>query len=368
MRLLRPDEQAAWNAFAGAAPTGHLLQSAEWGAFKAEWGWQARRIVVERADTPPGTAILAGVQVLLRQPFPRVPFKVAYVPRGPVADALTTAPRVLGALWGGLHRVCRRQHVIFCKIEPNLPASPALTAEWQSAGFRPASHIQPLSSILLDLDGSEEDLLGRMKPKTRYNIRLAGRRGVQVHAATGEDELRAFHAMMEVTGDRDEFVVRPFDYYRDAWRQFTGAHGLGAPAVTLLLATHPDHGTQPIGGLMIFAFAGEAIYLYGASSDTGREHMPNSLLQWEASRWARAQGCRTYDFWGIPDHPEAAAPDGDNPNVRQGLWGVYRFKQGFSGREVTYTGGWDFVYNPILYRLYQYREARRAAGGLAAAG
>jgi lipid II:glycine glycyltransferase (peptidoglycan interpeptide bridge formation enzyme) len=368
VRVLRADEQAAWNTFAHAAPMGHLLQSWEWGAFKAQWGWQPRRIVVERADSTPGTAILAGVQVLLRRPVPRVPFSVAYVPRGPVADPLTTAPRVLGALWGGLHRVCRRQQTIFCKIEPNLLADPALTAEWASAGFRPAGHIQPLSSILLDLDGSEEALLARMKPKTRYNIRLAGRRGVQVHAATSEDELRAFHALMEVTGDRDEFVVRPFDYYRDAWRQFTGARGSAAPAVTLLLATHPDHGAQPIGGLMIFAFAGEAIYLYGASSDAGREHMPNYLLQWEAIRWARARGCRTYDFWGIPDNPEAAAPESDNPNVRQGLWGVYRFKQGFSGREVTYTGGWDFVYNPLLYRLYQYREARRAAGGLAAAG
>lgn len=368
MRLLRPDEQAAWNRFAGSAPAGHLLQSWEWGAFKAQWGWQPWRIVVEQAGSAPGHNILAGVQVLVRRPFPRVPFAVAYVPRGPVADPLTTAPRVLGALWAGLHRLCRRKRVIFCKIEPNLLATPALSAEWQSAGFCPASHIQPLSSSILDLDGDEEALLARMKPKTRYNIRLAGRRGVEVHAATTEDELRAFHAMMEVTGDRDEFVVRPFDYYRDAWRQFAGAAGPAAPAVTLLLATHPDHGAQPIGGLMIFAFAGEAIYLYGASSDTGREHMPNYLLQWEAIRWARAQGCRTYDFWGIPDQPEAAAPAADNPNVRQGLWGVYRFKQGFSGREVTYTGGWDFVYNPLLYRLYQYRESRRAGGGLAAAG
>jgi lipid II:glycine glycyltransferase (peptidoglycan interpeptide bridge formation enzyme) len=372
VRLLRDDERAAWNRFAGAQAAGHLLQSWEWGAFKARWGWQAGRVVVERADHAPGDAILAGVQVLLRQPVARVPFKVAYVPRGPLVDPRRTAPRVVGALWGGLHHVCRRRRAVFCKIEPNLPAAPALAAELQSAGFRPADHIQPLNTILLDLAGSEDDLLGRMKPKTRYNIRLAGRRGVQVSPAATEDDLRAFHTLMLTTGARDEFVVRPYEYYRDAWRGFTaGASTTGNdPAAVLLLATHPAHGAAPIAGLMVFAAAGEAIYMYGGSSDAGREHMPNYLLQWEAIRWARARGCRTYDFWGIPDDVTTAAPDGadDNPNVRQGLWGVYRFKQGFGGREQTYAGGWDYIYNPLLYYLYQRMQARRAAGGLAAAG
>ena len=370
VRLLGAGEREAWNRFAAAQATGHLLQAWEWGAFKGEWGWQAQRVVVERADAAPGVAILAGVQVLLRQPVARVPFKVAYVPRGPVVDPRHAAPRIVGALWGGLHHVCRRRQAVFCKIEPNLPADPALTAELRSAGFRPADHIQPLNTILLDLAGSEADLLGRMKPKTRYNIRLAGRRGVQVRAATTEDDLRAFHSLMLTTGTRDAFVVRPYEYYRDAWRGFTAAPVENGPAAVLLLATHPDHGATPLGGLLIFAFAGEAIYMYGGSSDAGREHMPNYLLQWEAIRWARAQGCRSYDFWGIPDDVQTAAPDGadDNPNVRQGLWGVYRFKQGFNGREQTYAGGWDHVYNPLLYYLYQRMQARRAAGGLAAAG
>jgi lipid II:glycine glycyltransferase (peptidoglycan interpeptide bridge formation enzyme) len=370
VRLLGADERAAWNRFAGSHAAGHLLQAWEWGAFKGAWGWQAHRVVVERADRAPGTAILAGAQVLLRRPVARVPFKVAYVPRGPLVDPLQAAPRVVGALWGGLHHVCRRRRAVFCKIEPNLPASPVLAAELRSAGLRPADHIQPLSTILLDLAGSEDDLLGRMKPKTRYNIRLAGRRGVQVRAATTEEDLRAFHTLMLTTGTRDEFVVRPYEYYRDAWRGLTADPTANGPAAVLLLATHPDHGATPIAGLMIFAFAGEAIYMYGGSGDAGREHMPNYLLQWEAIRWARARGCRSYDFWGIPDDVQTAAPAGadDNPNVRQGLWGVYRFKQGFNGREQTYTGGWDFVYNPLLYYLYQRMQARRAGGGLAAAG
>src|SRR5689334_1742796 len=94
VRLLRAEDQATWNAFVARAPGGHALQSWEWGAFNSEWGWQARRLVVERADAPPGAAILAGAQVLLRRAVPRLPLRVAYVPRGPLADPLGGAPRV----------------------------------------------------------------------------------------------------------------------------------------------------------------------------------------------------------------------------------------------------------------------------------
>ena len=369
VRLLGQDDRAGWNAFAGRAASGQVLQSWEWGAFKAGWGWAPRRLVVERADRPPGTAILAGAQVLFRRPVARVPFSVAYLPRGPVVDLTAAAPRVVGALWGGLHRLARGRRAVFCKIEPNAPASPTLATTLAAAGFRPSDHIQPLNTIVLDIAAPDEALLARMKPKTRYNIRLAGRRGVCVHEACTPEELSAFHALMVTTGERDRFVVRPAAYYADAWAQLRTATGPEAPRGALLLATHPDHGAQPIGGLMIFAFAGEAVYMYGGSSDRGREHMPNYLLQWEAIRWARAHGCDRYDFWGIPDDPTSAPTDADdNPNVRQGLWGVYRFKQGFNGREVHYTGGWDFVYHPLLYRLYQRMQARRAPGGLAGAG
>jgi lipid II:glycine glycyltransferase (peptidoglycan interpeptide bridge formation enzyme) len=198
-----------------------------------------------------------------------------------------------------------------------------------------------------------------MKPKTRYNIRLAGRRGVEVRAATSPADVQAFYDLMVVTGQRDAFGLHSRAYYQDAWAAFAG----GAPphpAATLLLADHPDHPGRPIAGLMTFAFGAEAVYMYGASADEGREHMPTYLLQWEAMRWARARGCQVYDFWGIPDNPEAEAPAaGENPNVRQGLWGVYRFKQGFGGAEVTYLGAWDFVYRPLAYAMYLRLLARR---------
>ena len=89
------------------------------------------------------------------------------------------------------------------------------------------------------------------------------------------------------------------------------------------------------------------------SADRGREHMPTYLLQWEAIRWAKEQGCEVYDFWGIPDPPEDANEAEVSPiNARSGMRGVYWFKKGFGGREVEYPGAYDYVYNPLLYKLW----------------
>jgi len=418
--LLPPADAAAWDHFVAAQPGGHLLQSWGWGAFKHAQGWNPARLAVHDRDG----ALQATAGVLFRRPARGVPVAVAYVPRGPVMAFDEAQPPAV-ALLAGLHNLCRRRGAILLKIEPNCEADPRLARMLAAAGFRPARRVQPVRTILLDLQPAapEDVLLAAMKPKTRYNIRLAGRRGVTVRPATTPADLQAFYDLMTVTGTRDEFAVHSLDYYQSALAQFgpslplplqgrgpgdevaphlplslqgrgpgdevaphlplslqgrgpgdevaphlplslqgRGSGGGGGPLATLLLAQHPDH-PQPLAGLMAFAFGAEAIYMYGASSDAGREHMPTYLLQWEAMRWARTQGCRRYDFWGIPDDPTAEAPAaGDNPNVRQGLWGVYRFKQGFGGREVTYPGAWDFVYRPLAYRLYERLLAARQAG------
>jgi len=358
--LLSAAEAPAWDRFVAAHPAGHLLQSWEWGAFKAGQAWTPARLAVRRQDDG---AILGVAQVLFRRPVKGAPVSIAYVPRGPVAP-LGDADPVGVALEAGLHALCRRRGAIFLKIEPNLPAGDALSRALRGAGFVEAQRVQPRRSILLDLrpDAPEETLLAAMKPKTRYNIRLALRRGVQVRQGTSAADLQQFYDLLQVTGERDEFGLHSFDYYRAAWAEF----GPGAPAsparpvAALFLAEHPDVQGGPVAGLMAFAFGAEAIYMYGASADRGREHMPTYLLQWEAMRWARARGCRRYDFWGIPDAPEAEAPEaGENQNVRQGLWGVYRFKQGFGGQEIDYTGAWDYVYRPLAYTLYRRLLARR---------
>jgi len=108
---------------------------------------------------------------------------------------------------------------------------------------------------------------------------------------------------------------------------------------------------ESLGGLLVFAHGKRAWYLYGASSSHHRDRMPNYLLQWEAMRWARSQGCTEYDLWGVPD-ADSATLEANFTERSDGLWGVYRFKRGFGGELRRAAGPWDYVYNPWLYRIY----------------
>jgi peptidoglycan pentaglycine glycine transferase (the first glycine) len=181
----------------------------------------------------------------------------------------------------------------------------------------------------------EEPLMAAMKQKTRYNIRLAsGKRGVTARFG-GIDDLDLLYRLYAETAVRDGFVIRPLDYYRQAWGDFIRA-GLAQPIIAELQG-------QAIAHVIIFGFAKRAWYFYGASSDEDRRNMPTYLLQWEAIRWARAQMMQVYDFWGAPT---------DFYDENDPLAGVFRFKEGFGGTVVRRIGAWDYPSRPRLYKLY----------------
>ncbi len=164
--------------------------------------------------------------------------------------------------------------------------------------------------------------------------------------------------MTSETAARDEFGVHDYDYYRDALRVF-GGRGPTEPKALLLLAHHPDHGEEPIAGLIVFAFGREAIYMYGASSTKHRAHGAGFYLQFEAMRWAREHGCRWYDLWGIPAADPFSTVEDSSARVaptRGDDWrGLYRFKVGFGGDIVSYPPTLERRYAPVLSWL-----ARRA--------
>jgi peptidoglycan pentaglycine glycine transferase (the first glycine) len=184
-----------------------------------------------------------------------------------------------------------------------------------------------------------------MKPKCRYNIRLAEKKGVIVRAS---DDIAAFHEMIRHTGVRDRFEVHAEDYYRRAY-------GLFQPSgmCELLTATYVN---RPLAALMVFARGRRAWYVYGASTDEERSRMPNYLLQWEAMRWAKNRGCEEYDLWGVPDEEETEL-EASFETRQDGLWGVYRFKRGFGGELRRAAQAVDRVYRPLLYQLYLRRAA-----------
>ncbi|MBF6612317.1 MAG: peptidoglycan bridge formation glycyltransferase FemA/FemB family protein [Chloroflexi bacterium] len=348
-----------------------LLQSWRWGDFKANSGWSVWRVAmgsipeatlhVQASPNPLICAqvLLRGLPGIPRLPIP-VPLSIGYIPRGPVySPQAQENDKATPAFWRRVHRWARWRGAIFLKVEPDIKLSENITKadvdrEMAALGFRPSGRLQPARTIVLDIDKSEEDLLKDMKPKTRYNLRLAGRRGVEVRRAATLGDLQAFYSLLEVTGERDDFGIHTFPYYEKLWQTFGATSNVSD--ILVLLAEHPDpveRESGPIGGLLALRFGDEAIYMYGASSDKGREHMPNYLLQWEAIKWAREQGCTLYDFWGIPDAPEEGSESEISPvNTRSGLRGVYWFKKGFGGREVEYPGAYDYVYNPLLYKLW----------------
>ncbi|GAC1430650.1 MAG: hypothetical protein NVSMB65_04170 [Chloroflexota bacterium] len=194
-----------------------------------------------------------------------------------------------------------------------------------------ANPVQPRSTIVVDLRPPPDDLAALQKPKTRYNTRLAGRRGVVVTEATTTEEVRAWCELMAITAARDSFTAYSSDYYLDAWQSLRAA-ARGA----LFLARHEG---RLLAGILVSVFGPEAVYLFGASGNDDRHLMPNNLLQWEAMLWARARGATRYDMWGIPD---TEAPD-------EPLRGVARFKEGWGGAVVRYAGAFDRVYRPRAY-------------------
>ncbi len=321
-----------WDEFLSRHPETHLLQTSAWGDLKAAFGWDVARLVAEES----------GAQVLFR----RLPlgFTLAYIPKGPVGKPSK-------GFWDELDRLCHTRRAIFVKIEPdewetgasNLPQSGS-----RYPGFQHSLHnIQPPRTLVVDLEGDEDQILAHMKQKTRYNIRLAEKKGVSVRAW---DDIPAFHQMMLITGGRDQFGVHSEDYYHRVYELFQPSG-----SCELLVAEYEN---KPLAALMVFARGARAWYLYGASTDEERNRMPTYLLQWIAMRWARSKGCREYDLWGVPDEDEGRL-EAQFTERRDGLWGVYRFKRGFGGELKRAAQAQDKIYNHLLYKLYLQRMAGR---------
>lgn len=322
MDLLTPEE---WGAFLAQHPHAHILQTSQWGELKTPFGWAPR--YVRQGGL--------GAMVLFRT-LP-LGLSVAYVPRGPVGRG------DWAAFWPELDALCRQEHAIFLRVEPEVwQPVPQGFVQNHLPGFRPAPHtIQPPRTVLIDLAPPEEDLLMAMKSKTRYNIRLAERKDVVIQSSQDVDR---FYQMSLTTSERDEFGIHSRAYYQRAFDLFTPHE-----ACVLLMA---EYNEQLLAGIMAFARGDTAWYFYGASTNRERNRMPTYLLQWEAIRWAKARGCRTYDLWGVPDHPEPYLEE-HFMDRSEGLWGVYRFKRGFGGEVRRTIGAWDRVYRPVFYNLYR---------------
>jgi peptidoglycan pentaglycine glycine transferase (the first glycine) len=342
LQTITPSAEA-WDAFVERQPRAHPLQLSAWGAFKSQYGWRCERVALQA-----GNEIMAGAQVLLRR-LPARLGALAYIPMGPYAQ--DESSEFYSQLWTALRQRLTREHrAALLKIEPGLYFD-STAPDWSQWGFVPSPQtVQPPRTIVLDITGTQESALARMNQGTRRKIRQSvERNGIIYSEAQTAADVAKFTQLMQVTGSRNEFGVHEPAYYQRVFEQFVPQHR------ALILAEHEG---DVLAGVMVFAAGKNAVYLYGASSDTKRNLMASDGVQWQAIRWAQAHGCHWYDLWGIPDAEEAEL-EADFQTRSDGLWGVYGFKRGWGGKIVRSIGTWDQVYNPLVYRAYQFALKRR---------
>lgn len=338
------ESQAAWEAFVARHPDGGFLQSWRWGELKSRYGWRAIRLGLPRGDG----RLAAGAQVLVRTRHvwpggPRV--GLAYVPRGPLAET-PDAATVLARAAVEVGRDCGAS---FVRIEP--PSGLAADG-LASCGFRPSEQfVQIPRTAVVDLERPESDILAGFKSKMRYNVRLAGRRGVEVAVAEGDADFDEFVDLMRITASRERFAIHHPAYYRDVWQAFQPDQG--ALFIARLQGT-------PLAALMVVGAGRTAAYVFGGSSSQHRNLMAPHAVQWAAMQWAKANGFARYDLWGMAD------PDDAN----DAMAGVHRFKLGFNPDLVTYPGAFDLTLQTarawLLTRAVRLREAiQRARAGRA---
>jgi lipid II:glycine glycyltransferase (peptidoglycan interpeptide bridge formation enzyme) len=354
-----------WDPIIASLQNPHLLQTWEWGEFKARNQWAPTPIFwygegpkityypfPKKESTTSGQSPLAAALVLERKITIAGrgggQLKVLYVPKGPILHDWGNE-RLRRRVVDDLRDFSKQKQAIFIKIDPDVregtgiigdqneivdPVGQVVLDDLLHRGWKYSDEqVQFRNTVIIDLTTSEEEILSRMKQKTRYNVRLAGRKGVKVRLG-GMEDLASVYNMYAETSVRDGFLIRDQDYYYAAWGNF-----LQAKMADLFIA---EVDGKPVAALILYYFAGKAWYLFGMSYKLHREKMPSYLLQWEAIKSAKARGCTVYDLWGAPDVFDSSDP----------MWGVYRFKEGLGGQVVRHIGAWDLPIRPFYYRIY----------------
>ncbi len=415
MKFVTNIDQQTFDTFVGQHSKNHFLQTATWGAFKgmsAEWSFDTVGLVNDQNE------LQAAALVLIRQ-LPFIKRNFMYIPRGFVLDFYNES--LLKTFTQEFAAYAKRNNAIFFKLDPDLqfvkrdvdgqrledavdqmPLIETLTSlGYQHLGFTTDfdSSIQPRYTFRLDLTQSEQELLKGAHSKTRYNLKVAQKKGIEIVEGTRED-LQTFEAIMRVTGERDGFLTRPLSYFEQMYDTLhkenmcklylarlntqTALESMTAELeqtqalvsqyeaqlqddtladkkrqkmmnkltpeqnkltnltqqvelMTDLYKKHPDGITM--SGIITTYFGNKAWYLYGASDNMYREFMPNYLIQWHALTEAKKMGYEIYDFFGISGRTDAADP----------LHGLYRFKKGFGGEYTEFLGEFDYVVSPFWY-------------------
>lgn len=298
----------------------HPLQSCEWGEFREKTGVKVvRRGIFENKN------LIGGFQLTIHK-IPRTSLTIGYLPKGnlPTEEILRE-----------LTKIGEKHNCIFIKLEPNTVKQ---KAPFKSKKYKLIKSPHPLFTKFtfhIDLTKSEDELLAQMKSKTRYNLRLAEKKGVKVIEDNSRKAFEQYLNLMEKTTKRQKYFAHNKDYHRKMW-EFLHKAGIAH----LLKAVYKG---EILVCWIVFLFNNILYYPYGASSDKYRNLMASNLIMFEAMRWGKANGAKLFDMWG------ALGPD---PDKADPWYGFHRFKQGYGGKLVEFTGSYDLILKPLHYRLY----------------
>ena len=336
MRFLEEADKEAYKEFLSNHERCNFQQSLEWGNVKEAWEKQVILSTDEKG------IIRGSLCVWIR----KIPIfgNIMYSARGPVCDI--HSEEVLKDLTEGANELAKKYNAFVLRIEPDIKKEDTefrkivenlgYKIKDDSKNFK--DEIQPRFGFQLDIKGKTEDeILKNCHQKTRYNIRLASKKGVVIKEGTRED-LADFHKIMVETGERDDFIIRSLSYFQKMYDELVPSGHM-----KLLMAYHED---KPIAGIIPIIYGRKVWYLYGASSNSHRNLMPNYLLQWTMIKEAIERKADVYDFRGV-----SGVVDENHPQ-----YGLYRFKKGFGAEFTEFIGEVYMPYQPLKYRLYKVSE------------
>lgn len=335
MRLLQEKDKENYKKFLESHDRCNFQQSLEWGNVKTNW---IKEVIlsVDKNDNIKGSLC-----VWIR----KIPIfgNIMYSARGPICDIYDE--NVIKDIVEGANELAKKYNAFVLRVEPDILKNDEKFREVISkCGFKIKDdskdfkdEIQPRFVFRLDLRGkTEEEIFAAFHSKTRYNIRLATKKGVVIKEGTRED-LKSFHDIMIETGERDNFIIRSLEYFERMYDELAPTH------MKLLMAYHDN---QPISGIIPIMYGNKVWYLYGASSNKHRNLMPNYLLQWTMIQEAIKRGADMYDFRGV-----SGVVDENHPQ-----YGLYRFKKGFNAEFTEFIGEIFIPYKPLKYKLYKFAE------------
>jgi lipid II:glycine glycyltransferase (peptidoglycan interpeptide bridge formation enzyme) len=345
-----------WQEIISNFTSPHILQTWQWGEVKSQTGWKPIYQYWGSQDAPDAAALILKRSIMIGKAHSGL--TVLYVPKGPLLRDWGDQQLVQQVV-NDLKDIAREQRAIFIKIDPDVPIGKGIpglegaieySIGTQLKDFLVAEgwlfsreQVQFRNTVRVDLSKSKDQLMAGMKSKTRYNIRLAGRKGVEIRNGNLED-LDLLYQLYVETSLRDGFIIRDEHYYKNLWTSFMTPSSpvMETPWLPQCEPIIAEVDGIPVAAVVIFSFAGTAYYMHGMSKRIHREKMPNYLLQWEAMIRAKEMGCKFYDFWGAPDTFTENDP----------MWGVFRFKQGFNGEVIRTMGAYDLPVHNLAYLFY----------------